>query len=87
MKYAKNSKGEDVNKSGSGGNRGSGASEPGQPSQPPQPSQDGAIASGMDPRLVALKKDYTSHLAWWKMFAIVKSNVLQFAWRDAQVVL
>jgi hypothetical protein len=41
----------------------------------------------MDPRLVALKKNYTNHLAYGDIFGLVKDNVLQFAWRDAQVVL
>jgi hypothetical protein len=36
---------------------------------------------------VALKTHYSGCLGWGEFFAIAKDNVLQFAWRDAQVVL
>jgi hypothetical protein len=72
-------------------------SKPSQPSQPsytshtPNPPDDDdtapTTATGIDHRLVALKTQYTGCLDWGEVFAIAKEDVLQFTWKDAQVVL
>jgi hypothetical protein len=64
-------------------------SRPSQPSQTLDDDNDNdtpATATGINRRLVVLKTSYTGCLDWGELFVIAKENVLQFAWRDAQLV-